>query len=177
MTDSGETRRGRLTRNITAGVIAAVIIGGAAIGAPIIVNASNTAHQEQVAQIAAAKDATTVTRAAGDRDTVLTDSAVQAGVIAEQEAEAKAAAEAAAQAAAAKAAADAAAAQAAQQAQEEAMTDTSNDTSSTGSSSPSASAGLPAGSPVPNIPGTDAPDTTQCASGSASTVNGAPVCD
>lgn len=40
------------------------------------------------------------------------------------------------------------------------------------------SSGLPAGAVVPDIPGTTSPDTTQCASGTASNnASGVPVCD
>lgn len=35
----------------------------------------------------------------------------------------------------------------------------------------------PSGTRPPNLPGTDSPDTSACASGSASTVGGVPVCD
>lgn len=37
--------------------------------------------------------------------------------------------------------------------------------------------GLPSGAIVPDLPGTDSPDTSACASGSASTVDGVPRCD
>jgi hypothetical protein len=81
----------------------------------------------------------------------------------EQQAAAQVAELAQQQAAAAQAAAAAAAAQAAEPKQ------------NSGSHAPTE--GLPAGSRVPSIPGTDSPDTTACASGSASTVDGVPVCD
>jgi len=74
---------------------------------------------------------------------------------------------AAGEAAAVKAAADAAAAQvAAQQAASRAAASQSN------------TGGLPAGAIVPSIPGTTSPDTTKCASGSASNnASGVAVCD
>lgn len=75
---------------------------------------------------------------------------------------AQAAAQAAAAAAAAQAAADAAAQQAAQQ-------------KAAAQKTPSSSGGLPSGATVPQPNGY--PDTTLCASGSASTVNGVPTCD
>jgi hypothetical protein len=181
MSDSGESRRRSVISNVIAGVVVAIVVGAAAIGTPIVVNASNVAQQNQRQAVTDAKAATTLVRSVGERDAVLAQSSEDAEVIAEQEAEAKAAAEAAAQAAAAQAAADAAAAQAAQQAQ--AAADDSSDDSGTSSESGSsgggapAASGLPAGSPVPPIPGTDSPDTTKCASGSASTINGVPICD
>lgn len=186
MTVSGETKTQAVRRNIIAGAITAAVVAAAAIGVPVVVNASNTAHAQEVQQISAAKNATAVTRAAGERDTTLTDSATQAGVIAQQEAEAKAAA--AAQAAAEKAAADAAAAQAAQQAQAQAASDDDSDSSSSSSSS-SASSGQPSGTPLPMAKVTD-PNNGQfgqyvptvdpaswCANHSASTINGVPTCD
>lgn len=124
MSFSGETKSQRVLSNVIAGAIAAVVVVGAAIGTPVLVNASNAAHQEQVQQTADAKAATILVRAAGQQDAVLTESATQAGVIAQQEAEAKAATEAAAQAAAA---------QAEQEAQEQsASDDSSGDTGSGG---------------------------------------------
>jgi hypothetical protein len=148
MSISRETKSQRVLSNVIAGAITVVIVVGAAIGTPVLVNASNAAHQEQMQQTADAKAATTLVRAAGQQDAVLTESATQAGVIAQQEAEAKAAAEAAAQAAAAQAAADAAAAaQAAQQQQQEAAT--SDDAADQGSGSdpaPAAQTHCPAGS-------------------------------
>jgi membrane protein involved in colicin uptake len=181
MSDSGESRRRSVISNVIAGAVVAVVVGAAAIGTPMIVNASNVAQQSQQQAITDAKAATALVRSVGERDALLAQSSDEAGVIAQQEAEAKAAAAAAAQAAAAQAAADAAAAQAAQQVQ--AAADASSDDSGTSSDSGSsdggapASSGLPAGSPVPPIPGTDSPDTTKCASGSASTINGVPTCD
>lgn len=181
MSDSGESRRRRVISNVIAGAVVAVVVGAAAIGTPMIVNASNDAQQNQQRAITDAKAATTLVRSVGERDAVLSQSSDDAGVIAQQEAEAKAAAEAAAQAAAAQAAADAAAAQAAQaQAAADDSSEDSGASSDTGSSDGGdapAAAGLPAGSPVPPIPGTDSPDTTKCASGSASTINGVPTCD
>ena len=105
-----------MRRNVIAGAVAGVFVVGAAIGVPVAVNASNAAHAQEVAQIQAAKDGSVVVRADGARDAVLAGSAVQAGVIAQQEAAAKAAAAAAAQAAAAAAAQKAAQEAAAQQA-------------------------------------------------------------
>jgi hypothetical protein len=177
MSDSGESRRRNVISNVIAGAVVAVVVGAAAIGTPMIVNASNVAQQNKQQAITDAKAATTLVRSVGERDAVLAQSSDDAGVIAQQEA----AAEAAAQAAAAQAAADAAAAQAAQQPQAAAH-DSSEDSSASSDSGSSdggapASSGLPAGSPVPPIPGTDSPDTTKCASGSASTINGVPTCD
>lgn len=75
-----------------------------------------------------------------------------------------AAEKAAADATAAKAAADAAAQQAAQQKNASKATTTNG--------------GLPAGAVVPSIPGTTSPDTTKCASGTASdNANGVAICD
>jgi hypothetical protein len=77
----------------------------------------------------------------------------------QQIADAQAAAEAAAQ----KAAAEKAAQQAAQRAAQQKTADTGSGL-------------LPAGAPVPSIPGTTSPDTSKCASGTASDVNGVPTC-
>lgn len=183
-------------RNWVAGGVMAIVIGVAVVGVPAVVNASNTAHAQEIAQTDAANGATAVTRADGARDILLVGSATQAGVIAQQEADAKAAAAAAAQAAAAQAAAqaaaDAAAAQAAQQQQaqqqqQQSVTQSSNtQTSNTGSSS---SSGEPSGTPLPMAQVTD-PNNGQygqmvptvdpaswCANHSASTINGVPTCD
>jgi septal ring factor EnvC (AmiA/AmiB activator) len=100
----------------------------------------------------------------------------------QQEAAAELAAQQAAEAAAA-AAAQAAAEEAARQAAAEAAEEQAaadNESTSDDSGTPAgggSSSGLPSGSVVPSIPGTTAPDTTQCASGSASTINGVPTCD
>lgn len=189
MTVSGETKTQAVRRNIIAGAITAAVVAAAAIGVPVAVNASNAAHAQEVQQISAAKDASLITRADGERSAVLADSATQAGVIAQQEADAKAAA--AAQAAAEKAAADAAAAQAAQAAQQSQAQAVSDDDSGSSSSSsdPSASSGQPSGTPLPMAKVTD-PNNGQfgqyvptvdpaswCANHSASTINGVPTCD
>ena len=159
-------------------MIAVGIVAAGVIGTPIIVSTANAARQEQTMQLTAAQDATAITRAAGERDTVLAGSAVQAGVIAQQEAAAKAAAQAAqaaAEAADAQKAAQEAAAQQTTQTQQSSTVQTASVSTPTDTTSPSA--GLPVGAVVPDIPGTTSPDTTKCASGRASTVNGVPVCD
>ncbi len=177
MSTTTETKAQTLRRNIIAGSIVGLIVIAAAIGTPVIVAASNAAHAAEIQRMDEARAASKVVRADAARAETLAASAKQAGVIARQEA----AAQAAAAKAAAEAAAQAAAAQAAQEAQAQAAQQDTEKDSNTGSEgdqgAPAASAGLPAGAPVPSIPGTDAPDTTQCASGTASTVNGTPICD
>lgn len=189
MSDTGETTSQRLRRNVIAGTIAAVFVAGAAVGVPVAVNASNTAHAQEIAQTDAANGATAVTRADGARDVLLVGSATQAGVIAQQEADAAAAA--AAQAAAAQAAADAAAAQAAQQQQAQAQSAPADSGSGGGDyvGSSAGSSGAASGTPVPMKTDTDPNSGTYgqqviaedpglfCAAHSASTINGVPTCD
>jgi len=150
---------------ITLGSIAAVavIVAGVFIAAPMIATAQQTAHIAALAKAQAdvpaapLGDATTA-----DEQTTLDQSDADGAqaIVTEQRVEAAAAAELAAQ--------QAAAAQAAVQAAEAAK---DHHTASTNDQ------GLPAGAVPPDVPGTDEPDSTACAS-SALTWNGTEsVCD
>lgn len=194
MTDEhGETKRQSAIRNAIAGGITAVIIAAAAIGAPMVVNAANADHAQQVQAENAAKSASVVVKADGVRDTALAQSAIDADTIAKHEAavkeqEAEAAA-AAAQAAAEKAAQEAAAQQAARDAAAQQSQTQNASTSATNQSSAPTPSGQPSGTPLPMTLVTDPNNghygqyvpsvdpASWCANHSASTINGVPTCD
>lgn len=195
MSGTGESKTVGRIRNWVAGGITALVIGAAAVGAPVLVNASNAAHASQVTATQQARDASVIVKAAGTQQDVLAQSATDAGQIAAQEAAQKAAE---AQAAAALAAQQQAAAQAAaqqqaaqdaaarQQSAQQTQSDASTPASGSGGSS---SSGEPSGTPLPMAQVTD-PNNGQygqmvptvdpaswCANHSASTINGVPTCD
>ncbi len=152
--------------NIAAGVASLALIGGAAFG---FVGISNLRENQPVKKVDASKVYTAEgiqNPASGDAqaDKVQRD-AEAARIAAEQEA--------ARQAEAARVAAEQAArAQAQRQASQRQVTTTRQVAQAPSSPAPT---GLPSGSVVPQPNGY--PDTTLCASGSASTVNGVPTCD
>lgn len=178
----GEEKAVSLRAKVIGGAAIVVLLAAAGIGVGVSAHAAQVKADAEHAMTLAAPAYEEAIKHGGSLDTLGVQSAQakkdydteQARLAAEKAAQ-EAAAAAAAQAAAD--AAQAAADEAARQAAEQPAEDSSNDSGSSGGGSPSESTGLPAGSVVPSIPGTDAPDTTKCASGSASTVNGVPTCD
>lgn len=190
----GETKRQSAIRNWIAGGIAALVIAAGAVGTPIVVNAANADHAQQVQAENAAKSASVVVKADGVRDTALAQSAIDADTIAKHEAavkeqEAEAAAAAAAQAAAEKAAQEAAAQQAARDAAARQSQTQNASANTTNQSSAPTSSGQPSGTPLPMTLVTDPNNghygqyvpsvdpASWCANHSASTINGIPTCD
>ena len=161
---------------IIIGTITAAAIAAIATGIGIAAHGAQVQADAEKAMVAAAPAYQGTISLGGNLDQLAAESvqakatydAEQARLAAERAAQ-EAAAQAAA-AAAAQAAADEAARQAAAQAE-----DTSNAPISDDSSDAPAQSGLPSGTPVPFVNGYY--DTTQCASSSASTVNGVPTCD
>lgn len=185
----GEPRQS-LKTTIIGGAIAIVIAVGAVAGVAVASdNARAQAAQEQL--LAGAKTDSITMQAATMEDATVAADATQADAInhtdqvaaqAQAAYDAKIAAQkaAAAKAAALKAAQEAAAAQQAAQQQEQ-----TQQASGDAPSAPTAS-GAPAGTPVPFYPSADPNNANHgdyadpgsfCASHSASTVNGVPVCD
>ncbi len=139
--------------------VAAVAVAGGAIVGVTALHGALTPTPTPTAVFVPAAQTGSVNRAQPVSDEEEQQALDAIAAVEKQQADAAAAAQAAAQAAAEQAA------------QEASKKNTSQHADGGGSS------GLPAGAPVPPIPGTDSPDTTRCASGTASTVNGVPVCD
>jgi|GEM_PF-6528215 len=166
----GEEKAVSLRAKLIGGGAVIALIAAASVGVGISAHAAQVKADAEHAMTVAAPAYQGAIEHGGELDTLGSQS-VQAKKAYDVE-QARLAAEKAAQeaAVAARAAADEAARQAAAQTQDQSGASDSED-----HSAPPASSGLPAGSPVPSPNGYY--DTTLCASGSASTVNGVPTCD